>query len=64
MIYREIPGTNMNVSVLGYGGWGAGIKGWRNVSEKKVCESIITAYKKGINFFDTAPIYGNGKSRK
>lgn len=64
MIYREIPGTNMKISVLGYGGWGAGIKGWRNVSEKKVRESIIMAYKKGINFFDTAPIYGNGKSEE
>ncbi|MCH5149740.1 MAG: aldo/keto reductase [Spirochaetales bacterium] len=64
MIYRNIPGTDMNVSVIGYGGWGAGIKGWRNVSEKKVRESIIAAYKSGINFFDTAPIYGNGKSEE
>lgn len=64
MVYRNIPGTNMNISVIGYGGWGAGIRGWRNVSEKKVRESIITAYKTGINFFDTAPIYGNGKSEE
>lgn len=64
MIYRKLPGTNMNISVLGYGGWGAGIKGWRNVSEKKVRESIIKAYKCGINFFDTAPIYGCGKSEE
>lgn len=64
MVYRNISGTNMNISVIGYGGWGAGIRGWRNVSEKKVRESIITAYKTGINFFDTAPIYGNGKSEE
>lgn len=64
MVYRDIPGTDMKISVIGYGGWGAGIKGWRNVSEKKVRESIITAYKTGINFFDTAPIYGNGKSEE
>lgn len=64
MVYRNIPGTDMDVSVIGYGGWGAGIKGWRNVSEKKVRESIIAAYKTGINFFDTAPIYGNGKSEE
>lgn len=64
MVYRNIPGTDMNVSVIGYGGWGAGIKGWRNVSEKKVRESITAAYKVGINFFDTAPIYGNGKSEE
>lgn len=64
MVYRNIPGTNMKLSVIGYGGWGAGIKGWRDVSEKKVRESIIAAYKAGINFFDTAPIYGNGKSEE
>jgi aryl-alcohol dehydrogenase-like predicted oxidoreductase len=54
----------MNISVIGYGGWGAGIKGWRNVSEKKVRESIVTAYKNGINFFDTSPLYGAGKSEE
>ena len=64
MIYRKIPATDMNISVIGYGGWGAGIKGWRNVSEKKVREAIQKAYKCGINFFDTAPIYGNGKSEE
>ena len=64
MIYRKIPATDMNISAIGYGGWGAGIKGWRNVSEKKVREAIQKAYKCGINFFDTAPIYGNGKSEE
>jgi aryl-alcohol dehydrogenase-like predicted oxidoreductase len=64
MIYRKIPETDMNISVIGYGGWGAGIKGWRNVSEKKVRESIVTAYKNGINFFDTSPLYGAGKSEE
>ncbi len=64
MIYRKIPATDMDISVIGYGGWGAGIKGWRNVSEKKVRESIVCAYKNGINFFDTSPVYGNGKSEE
>lgn len=64
MIYRKIPETDMNISVIGYGGWGAGINGWRNVSEKKVRESIVTAYKNGINFFDTSPLYGAGKSEE
>lgn len=64
MIYRKIPETDMNISVIGYGGWGVGIKGWRNVSEKKVRESIVTAYKNGINFFDTSPLYGAGKSEE
>ena len=46
MIYREIPGTNMNVSVLGYGGWGAGIKGWRNVAKKKFANQLSLHIKK------------------
>lgn len=64
MIYRKIPGTDLSLSILGYGGWGAGIKGWQNVNEKKVRESIALAYSLGINFFDTAPVYGGGKSEE
>ncbi len=62
MIYRQVKNTDLLLSIIGYGGWGAGIKGWPDVSEKKVCESIDEAIKYGINIFDTSPLYGNGMS--
>ncbi|MGB0524193.1 MAG: aldo/keto reductase [Flammeovirgaceae bacterium] len=37
-------------------------KGWGNIEEKNALNLINTALDQGINFFDTASSYGNGKS--
>lgn len=62
MIYNRLGKSNIRVSLLGYGGWALGQKGWQGINEYQSRATLIKAYEEGINFFDTAPIYGMGKS--
>jgi aryl-alcohol dehydrogenase-like predicted oxidoreductase len=54
----------MQVSLLGYGGWALGKKGWPGVDEKEARKTLEACIEKGINFFDTAPVYGFGRSEE
>jgi aryl-alcohol dehydrogenase-like predicted oxidoreductase len=47
---------------LGLGTWGLGGKDYGPISEKKAINLLFASFQKGIKFFDTAPIYGDGKS--
>lgn len=63
MEYRKLG--NLKVSVIGYGAWGiGGAPFWKNEGDKKSIESIKTSFDQGINFFDTAPVYGFGHSEE
>lgn len=61
MKYRSLPGTNLSVSEVGFGVWSVATKWW-GVSDvdmgKRLLRSAFDDY--GINFFDTADVYGNG----
>lgn len=62
MLFRYLGGTGLKVSVLGLGGWLTyGSDG--GVSEvKQTAECLQEAWNHGINFFDTAEVYAEGKS--
>ena len=63
MEYRKLD--DLKVSVIGYGAWGiGGAPFWNNEGDNKSIESIKISYENGINFFDTAPVYGFGHSEK
>ena len=63
MEYRKLD--DLKVSVIGYGAWGiGGAPFWSNEGDNKSIESIKISYENGINFFDTAPVYGFGHSEK
>ena len=63
MEYRKLGG--LEVSVIGYGAWGiGGAPFWNNEGDQKSLESIKSSFDQGINFFDTAPVYGFGHSEK
>ena len=63
MEYRKLG--DLEVSVIGYGAWGiGGAPFWNNEGDKKSLESIRSSFDLGINFFDTAPVYGFGHSEK
>ena len=47
---------------LGFGTWGIGGKDYGPITSNYSLELINFALKKKINFFDTAPLYGNGRS--
>lgn len=48
------------VSDIGYGMWGMG--GWTGSNDDESFESLQRAVDLGCNFFDTAFVYGNGRS--
>lgn len=60
MKYGRIPRTDLEVSCLGLGTWVFGGDVWGGAEEKESLNAIQTALDQGINFIDTAPIYGDG----
>jgi aryl-alcohol dehydrogenase-like predicted oxidoreductase len=51
------------VSVIGLGTWQLGAD-WGNVSEADAMEVLRTAVESGVTFFDTADVYGDGRSER
>jgi aryl-alcohol dehydrogenase-like predicted oxidoreductase len=60
MNYRRFGKTEWQVSEIGYGMWGMGE--WKNSDDQESLNSLQRALGLGCNFFDTAWIYGRGKS--
>lgn len=58
MLYRNLGNSNLSISVIGLGGLHLGVF----LNEKEAAELINTAFEHGIQFIDTAPMYGSGKS--
>jgi len=57
MQYRQLGASGPKVSVLSFGNW---ITGDDKESEKTQIELVKIAYDAGVNFFDTAELYGYG----
>ena len=65
MEYRKLGSSDLNVSVIGFGAWGiGGAPFWSSEGDNMSVKSIHKAYDLGINFFDTAPVYGFGRSER
>jgi aryl-alcohol dehydrogenase-like predicted oxidoreductase len=58
---REIKRLDRSVSVVGLGTWQIGAD-WGEVSEAAADRVLDTAVKEGVTFFDTADVYGDGRS--
>ncbi|HRI00630.1 MAG TPA: aldo/keto reductase [Saprospiraceae bacterium] len=59
MLYRRLGKSGVQVSLLSFGSWVT----FGNQIEDQVSEDLMAyAYEQGVNFFDNAEIYGNGKS--
>ena len=63
MQYRKFSNLDWNVSEIGLGCWAIGSE-WGEVSEVDAREVLKTSLDKGVNFFDTADVYGDGRSEK
>jgi aryl-alcohol dehydrogenase-like predicted oxidoreductase len=61
MKYRPLAGTGRDVSVVGFGLWSVATGWWAHVSDAQALRWIRRAAEAGINFFDTAPGYGEGR---
>lgn len=62
---RSYGTTGKYVSEIGFGAWQLGNKGdWGAMSDEEAIRLVREAIDKGVNFFDTAPGYGHGKSEE
>jgi aryl-alcohol dehydrogenase-like predicted oxidoreductase len=63
MKYRRLGKTNFEVSEVSLGTWQIGAS-WGAVTEADAVKLLHTAIDQGINFFDTADVYGDGRSER
>lgn len=61
---RIIKALKKEVSLLGFGCWGIGKGDWVGADDKESLITLRKAIDEGVNFFDTALVYGNGHSEK
>ena len=60
MKYRQLPGTDLELSEIGFGVWTVATNWWGNIPENEKSELLLNSLELGINFFDTADTYGEG----
>ncbi len=63
MEYRQLGSTTLDVSSMGFGAWAIG-GSWGEVSEDSAMAALHAALDVGTNFFDTADVYGDGRSER
>jgi aryl-alcohol dehydrogenase-like predicted oxidoreductase len=63
MKYRELGRTGWKVSEISFGAWAIG-GAWGNVDDKDSLAALHAALDGGVNFFDTADVYGDGRSER
>lgn len=63
MKYRLLGRTGLSVSEVGVGGTGIG-QVWGATTDAECIRLVRRAVELGINFFDTSPMYGRGKSEE
>ena len=64
MKYTNIGTSNLEVSSICLGTWVFGGDCWGEVDDAVSARVVEAAIDKGINFIDTAPIYGSGRSEE
>lgn len=63
MQYRELGRTGWNVSAVSFGSWAIG-GSWGPVDDGESMAALHRAAELGVNFFDTADRYGDGRSER
>jgi aryl-alcohol dehydrogenase-like predicted oxidoreductase len=63
MEYRVLGRTERPVSDIGLGTWQLGAD-WGEVSETAALDVLGSAVESGVTFFDTADVYGDGRSEQ
>ncbi|PWT87276.1 MAG: aldo/keto reductase [Blastocatellia bacterium] len=64
MEYRQLGRTPWRVSTISFGCWAIGGDAWGNVGETEALAALHRAVDLGVNFFDTADVYGDGRSEQ
>lgn len=63
MKYRTLGNTGMAISELSFGTWAIG-GSWGETDDRAALEGLERAIAAGVNFFDTADVYGDGHSEE
>ncbi|MCS7221529.1 MAG: aldo/keto reductase [Anaerolineae bacterium] len=63
MQYRELGRTGWRVSEISFGAWAIG-SAWGPVDDRESLAAMHRALDLGVNFFDTADVYGDGHSEQ
>ncbi len=64
MILKKFGKSDDQISLLGFGCWGIGKAMWVGADDNESKRALHRAIDEGINFFDTALVYGNGHSEQ
>jgi aryl-alcohol dehydrogenase-like predicted oxidoreductase len=66
MLYRKLGSTDLTVSAICQGTWSVATKDffWENQDRADSVAAIRAGLDAGVNFFDTAPAYGNGEAEE
>lgn len=64
MEYKRLGLTDLNISRIGFGCWAIGGHGYGKVNDSDSITAIKRALDLGVNFFDTADVYGFGYSEE
>ena len=60
---RRLGKTGFEASVIGFGAWAIG-GAWGEVEDTTSYAALVAAFESGVNFFDTADVYGDGRSER
>ena len=65
MKYRTLGKSGIKVSEIGFGAWTIGLDWWgKKIDDEEAVRMLKKAYDVGINFYETADMYGKGKSER
>jgi aryl-alcohol dehydrogenase-like predicted oxidoreductase len=64
MKYRTLGRTELSVSEIGFGAWAIGGVDYGSTIDQDSLDALETAWDHGVNFFDTADVYGAGHSEE
>jgi len=63
--YKPLGKSGIKVSEIGFGAWTIALNWWgKEIQEDEAKRMLKKAYDLGINFFETADMYGKGKSER
>jgi aryl-alcohol dehydrogenase-like predicted oxidoreductase len=63
MQYKPLGRTGWNISTISFGAWAIGGT-WGDVDDAESMGALHAALDRGVNFFDTADVYGDGRSER
>lgn len=63
MNYRQLGNTDLKISELSFGTWAIG-GSWGKTNDEESIRGLHRAMEAGVNFFDTADVYGDGHAEE